>query len=88
MNQKIPIQIDIDPESVNIFSNNLKLLVSGIEKASNNKIFNDEEFQSLCLSINNIGNLVLLLAKSIEKTIDKAENIKQKNSYYMMKDID
>jgi hypothetical protein len=80
MSQSVPIQIDIDPESLNIVSNDLKILINGIDKASKENIFNGEESESLCSSLNNIGNLIFILAKSVEKTIDKAEKIKKNNT--------
>jgi hypothetical protein len=76
MNYPVPVQIDIDPKSLNIVSNDLKILINGINKASKENIFNNEESEELCSSINNIGNLIFILAKSLEKTIDNAEKIK------------
>jgi hypothetical protein len=71
----VPVQINIEPESLNIITNDLRMIIDGIKKASDNNIFNSEETQMLCSSINNLGELVFIMAKSVENTLEKAEKI-------------
>lgn len=73
MSHTIPIQINIDPQNLNIISNNLKTIIQGIEKASQIGVFDSNESESLYSSINNLGDLILIMAKEVENTLAKAE---------------
>ena len=75
MQGTIPIQLDIQPTSLELLCDDLKRLSDGISKASQQKVFDDNESQQLCDSLNNLGEVILALAKSVEKTIQKAKDL-------------
>ncbi len=75
----VPIQLDIQPQSLELLCMDLKLLSDGIEKALHENVFEKEEAEKLCNCLDNLGGVILALAKSVEKTIQKANDLKLNN---------
>lgn len=80
MPHTVPIQINVEPEILNEITDDLKNVIVGVKEASENGIFDSEKSEKICSSLNKLGNLIFIVAKGVETTIEKAEKLKEEQN--------